>query len=146
MKDLYRRLEIEPESSEQEIATALESKPKLSACANILLNQERRAQYDEIHHVVRTIGILRDRLGLDTGHSWFLENCEDFAPRKGLPFTQKQPGQQAVEAQALEKKQAPPAPSVPPPKPAARSSKTLPLVLAVLGLAAALLLIAWLMS
>jgi len=146
MKDLYYRLGIEPQSSEEEIAAALDTKPELSACAGILLDPERRAQYDETHHTLKTIGLLRHRLGLDTGHSWFLENCADFAPRKSLPFAGKQPGQPAAGAHAHENRQSPPSPVAPPAKPALRSSKALPVALGLIGLVVAILLIAWLMS
>ena len=146
MKDLYYRLGIEPQSSGEEIAAALEAKPELSACAGILLDPERRAQYDETHQILKTIGLLRHRLGLDTGHSWFLENCADFAPRKSLPFAAKQPTQHAAGTPARENRQAPRSTAAPPAKPAARSSKALPVALGLIGLLVAILLIAWLMS
>lgn len=146
MKDLYNRLGIEPQSSAEEVAAALESKPELSAVASILLNPHRRAEYDETHQVLTTIGVLRNRLGLDTGHSWFLRNCRDFAPRKSLPFAQKPPGGRLTEAKPPENTRESPAPSKSASRPPPRASKALPLVLAVVGLAAAVLLIAWLVN
>ena len=145
MKDLYFRLGIEPQSSEQEIAAALESKPELGDCSSILLNPERRAQYDETHHIVKTIGMLRHRLGLDTGHSWFLENCPDFAPRNRVATHQRHTTQQPAEAQPRGERPDHAAPAVPPPKPEAHSSKKLPLALGIIGLVAVVLLLAWLM-
>jgi hypothetical protein len=81
MKDLYRRLGIDPKASSEEVTAALASKPDMSECAPILQHEERRAGYDQAHATVNAIGILRHRLGLDSGESWFLENCPDFAPR-----------------------------------------------------------------
>jgi len=145
MKDLYKRLGIEPQSSAEEVAAALGSKPELGPYAGILLDPERRAQYDETYHIVKTIGMLRNRLGLDTGHSWFLENCPDFAPRKSLPFAQSPPGQHSAEAKPREEiRENPPLPTSRR-KPAERRSKALFGVLGIVGLAAVVLLVAWLM-
>ena len=80
MKDLYAKLGIEPGASNAEVAAALELKPALGACSSILLNPAKRALYDGTHATVKAIGLLRYRLGLDAGPSWFLENYPDFAP------------------------------------------------------------------
>jgi DnaJ-class molecular chaperone len=82
MKDLYHRLGIDPNSSSEEVAAALVSKPALSECASILQDEQKRAGYDQAHATLNAIGILRHRLGLDSFESWFLENCPDFAPRQ----------------------------------------------------------------
>ena len=50
-------------------------------------DENRRDEYDSSCHVLKTIGTLRGRLVLDTGHSWFVENYPDFAQRKGPAFT-----------------------------------------------------------
>jgi hypothetical protein len=81
MKDLYRRLGIDPKASSREVAAALASKPEMGECAPILQDEKRRAGYDQAHATLNAIGILRHRLGLDSDDSWFLENCPDFAPR-----------------------------------------------------------------
>jgi hypothetical protein len=80
MKDLYRRLGIDPKASTGDVAAALASKPEMGECAAILQDPEKRAGYDQAHATLNAIGILRHRLGLGSGDSWFLENCPDFAP------------------------------------------------------------------
>jgi len=141
MKDLYYRLEIDPQASEEEIRAALASKPELSDSSSILLNPARRAEYDETHHTLKTIGLLRHRLGLDTGHSWFLDNCPDFAPRKALPTGRNLAGPPAAGAQRVEEKRDAP-PAAAPPQVATRPGKALPLALGIIGLLATALMIA----
>ncbi len=80
MKDLYRKLGIDPKASTGEITAALAVKPEMREYAPILQDEKRRAGYDQAHATLNTIGILRHRLGLDSGDSWFLANCPDFAP------------------------------------------------------------------
>lgn len=80
MKDLYARLEVQPTANEQELEAALRDKPSMEITAGILLDQEKRARYDRAHATLKAIGVLRQRLRLDTGDSWFLQNCPDFAP------------------------------------------------------------------
>jgi len=80
MKDLYHRLGIDPKAGNDDVTAALASKPAMSECAPILLDEEKRAGYDQAYATLNAIGILRHRLGLDSGESWFLENCPDFAP------------------------------------------------------------------
>jgi len=80
MRDLYRKLGIDPRAGSEEVAAALASRPAMSECAPILLDEKKRAGYDQAHATLNAIGILRHRLGLDSGESWFLENCPDFAP------------------------------------------------------------------
>lgn len=81
MKDLYRKLGIDPKASHEEVAAALESQPDMHHCSPILKDQEKRAAYNQAHATLNAIGILRHRLGLDSEDSWFLENCPHFAPR-----------------------------------------------------------------
>jgi hypothetical protein len=52
----------------------------MNECAPILQDEKKRAGYDQAHATLNAIGILRHRLGLDSGESWFLESCPDFAP------------------------------------------------------------------
>lgn len=82
MKDWYYRLGIDQGASSTEVAAALDLKPELSACAEILLDDEKREGYDEAHATLTAIGVMRHSLGLDSGDSWFLENCADFAPAR----------------------------------------------------------------
>jgi len=81
MKDLYLQLGIDPNASPADIKVALQAKPELSDSASILLDEQRRAAYRRLVTTIRTIGLLRDRLGLDADRSWFVESCPDFAPR-----------------------------------------------------------------
>ena len=80
MKDLYRKLGIDQDAAGAEVAAALKLKPQFDDFGSILLDADRRAAYDGVHATVKAIGVLRHRLGLDSGDSWFLENCADFAP------------------------------------------------------------------
>ena len=80
MKDLYARLDVQPNADEQELEAALRDEPGMETAAAILLDQEKRARYDRAHATLKAIGVLRQRLRLDTGDSWFLQNCPDFAP------------------------------------------------------------------
>jgi len=86
MKDLYKVLGVEPHSGAEEIKAALEQKPDLAEYSAILLNEDRRDEYDGARHTLKIIGTLRGRLGLDTGHSWFVENYPDFSLRQGPAF------------------------------------------------------------
>lgn len=81
MKDWYHRLGVDPGASSTEVAAALDLKPELSVCAEILLDDEKREEYDQVYTTLTAIGVMRHSLGLDSG-SWFLENCADFAPAR----------------------------------------------------------------
>jgi len=81
MKDLYRNLGIDPNASREEVTAALELKPDMNECAPILLDEEKRTAYNQARGTVKTIGILRHRLNLDSEDSWFLKDSPDFAPR-----------------------------------------------------------------
>jgi len=81
MKNLYHILGVDPKASQEEVAAALELKPETEKFAPILLNEEKRAAYNQAHATLSAIGILRHRLGLDSGESWFLEDCPDFSPK-----------------------------------------------------------------
>jgi hypothetical protein len=138
MKDLYLQLGIAPTSAIEEITAALESKPELSDCSRILLDEDRRAGYDEGHHTLKTIGVLRQRLGLDTGHSWFLENHPDFSLRKSPAFS-------PPPAQPRQASPAPPPPSAGRSKPAADPNRRMTLIFGLIGLIAVLLVVAYFM-
>ena len=79
MKDLYRKLELEPTATRDEIAAALEKHPDLNAYSAILLDEERRALYDRSHQVLKLIGTLRFRLDLDKSDAWFIKRHSDYA-------------------------------------------------------------------
>lgn len=79
MKDLYRKLEIEPAATKDEIAAALEAHPDLQAYSAILLDEDKRSRYDRVHDVLKVIGTLRFKLGLDKSDTWFITHYSDFA-------------------------------------------------------------------
>ena len=79
MRDLYKRLEIEPTASREEIVAALEAHPDLAGYSAILLDEERRAVYDGVHSTLKMIGTLRFRLDLDKSDAWFIQHYRDFA-------------------------------------------------------------------
>lgn len=81
MKDLYLQLGINPDASHSDIEAAFERRPELAESRVILLNESRRAAYNRTVSTMRSIGMLRHRLGLDNNNSWFVDNCPDFAPR-----------------------------------------------------------------
>jgi len=81
MKDLYRQLSLDSSASRAEVEAALQSRPELGEAAEVLLNDSRRAVYNRAASTIRSIGMLRHRLGLDNDQTWFVESCPDFAPR-----------------------------------------------------------------
>ena len=80
MKDLYAELKVQPTADEQELAAVLQNHPGAESMEAILLDRGKRARYDRAHATLKSIGALRQRLKLDTGDSWFLQHCPDFAP------------------------------------------------------------------
>lgn len=92
MKDLYRKLELDPTATGDEIAAALEKHPELGAYSAILLDEDRRALYDRSHRVLKLIGTLRFRLDLDKSDSWFIVRHSDFAimPKPALTGAPKE--------------------------------------------------------
>lgn len=84
MKDFYSALSIAPDASEREVEAALEAHPEMSAYSVILLSSEKRALYNRAHTTLEMIGKLRHRLRIDTGKSWFVDNCPDFAPKQNV--------------------------------------------------------------
>ncbi len=81
MKDLYLQLGLDPNANSADIEAALQAKPDLSEAAAVLLNESRRAAYNRTVSTIRSIGMLRHRLGLDADSTWFVETCPDFSPR-----------------------------------------------------------------
>jgi hypothetical protein len=143
MKDFYSSLGVDPRASKEEVATALKLHPELSGFSGILHNEGKRAVYDRTHDALKMIGLLRHRLGLDSGDSWFLQTCPDFAPRARLAKTAAKPiepvsdaippGVKAEVARREEMK----------PGPAAGSRRLVPFLLAGLIAVILLLLIAY---
>jgi hypothetical protein len=84
MQDLYLQLGIDPAASAADIEAAIAAKPELEAAAQILQNERRRAAYQRTVLTLRSIGMLRHRLGLDNDDTWFVQSCADFAPRLHL--------------------------------------------------------------
>ncbi|MDZ4730038.1 MAG: hypothetical protein SH820_08870 [Xanthomonadales bacterium] len=80
MKDLYLQLGINPDAGKNDIEAAMVEHPELADVAAILLNESKRATYNRTVSTIRSIGMLRHRLGLDNENSWFVEHCPDFAP------------------------------------------------------------------
>lgn len=87
MKDLYRKLELEPTATPGEIAAALEKHPELNTYSAILLDEDRRSLYDRAHHVLKLIGTLRFQLDLDKSDTRFIEHHSDFAIMPKPKFT-----------------------------------------------------------
>ena len=95
---MYSSLGIDAKASREEVAAALQLKPGSGASPAILLDEEKRSAYDRAHETLKTIGMLRHRLGLDSGDSWFLETCPDFAPRSRTAKAPAKPGEPEPEA------------------------------------------------
>jgi hypothetical protein len=89
-------LGIDRKASAEEVQAALELKPGLRDDATILLNAQKRALYDSAHSTLKLIGELRFRLDLDSGRSWFLEHCPDYAFRKNAARSSQSPGQDGI--------------------------------------------------
>jgi hypothetical protein len=98
LKDLYAKLGIDRGASAAEIQAAFAARPELSEYSTILLHEEKRAVYDSAHSTLKMIGALRLRLGLDSGPSWFLENCLDYAPRPKMAKSPQDAGERTEAA------------------------------------------------
>lgn len=97
MKDLYCKLGIERNATAEKVAAALDLKPEMSVYAPILLDKEKRAEYDRTHAALSAIGELRQQLGLNSGNTGFVEAYPDFAPRRR---TASSAGRGPVDAEA----------------------------------------------
>jgi len=98
MKNLYHMLNIDPNASAEQIAAALQLKPEMGVYAPILLDESRRSVYDRAHATLSVIGLLRHRLGLYSGDSWFQQNYPTYVPR----LRQRQPQQEPEGAKSPE--------------------------------------------
>ena len=80
MIDLYRRLNVSPDSDAASVDAALpHADPATREAAQmILLNQRRRAVYDRNRQVLVTIGQLRARLGINYSRFWSRALYGDF--------------------------------------------------------------------
>ncbi|SHE38988.1 hypothetical protein SAMN02745148_00324 [Modicisalibacter ilicicola DSM 19980] len=82
MRDLYKRLNIGPFASDEEVATAVEAcqHTALKSEALAVLNvKARREEYDRLHGLLCDIGRLRARLGLTHGANWQGDVANDFS-------------------------------------------------------------------
>jgi hypothetical protein len=144
MKDFYAKLGIDQGATQSEVAAALQSRPELSACSSILLNGEKRAVYDRAHMALKAIGQLRHKLGLDSGDSWFLQNCADYVPRQRSAVTVEKPvaaaGNPAPRQAPSEAAQSAIAPARPAARPVLRPLVVLAIAAIVLAIAAFILL------
>ena len=82
MRDLYKRLNIDPLASHAEVAAAIEAcrHTALKTEAVAVLNvKARRDEYDRLHGLLCDIGGLRARLGLTHGANWQGDVANDFS-------------------------------------------------------------------
>lgn len=82
MRDLYQRLELPSDASDQGIQRAIDAchHNALKADARVVLGDpERREEYDALHDTLRDIGLLRARLGLTHGAFWQDNTANDFS-------------------------------------------------------------------
>jgi hypothetical protein len=145
MKDLYARLGIGPDASAGEVVEAGQASPEAGACAQVLADATQRAAYDRAYSTLKSIGILRHRLGLDSGESWFLSRYPDFAPRfrsaiatgkAKVEATQTRTMPQVATIEDTRSKAKPGAA-----QPAAKSNRLVPILVAVVVVALIVILI-----
>ena len=82
MRDLYRRLDLPQDASQEAIRSAIEAcqHSALKADAQMVLQVEsRRGEYDALHATLSDIGLLRARLGLTHGAYWQDSVANDFS-------------------------------------------------------------------
>jgi hypothetical protein len=80
MKDLYAGLGLEPDVRDEELARVIAEQDEAADARAVLLNRQRRADYDHCWATLRAIGKLRQRLKLDSEPTWFTRECGDFIP------------------------------------------------------------------
>lgn len=82
MRDLYQRLSVSPQASDEELQQAV------ARCSNSALRQDaeavfamdkRRGDYNRAHATLNDIGQLRARLGLTHGAHWQGDVANDFS-------------------------------------------------------------------
>ncbi len=82
MRDLYKRLGVEPSADDATLAAAIEAcnNSALKADAAAVLNVgARRDAYDDLHGMLSELGRLRARLGLTHGAHWRGDVANDFS-------------------------------------------------------------------
>lgn len=135
MKDLYARLGISPDASAGEVVESGQASPEAGACAQVLADTTQRAAYDRAYFTLKSIGILRHRLGLDSGESWFLSHYPDFAPRfrsaiaTGKAKVEATQTRNMPQVATIEDTRSIPKPDAS--KPAAKSTRLVPILAAV---------------
>jgi curved DNA-binding protein CbpA len=91
VKDLYKRLGIEPGASTLQIREAISSPVAtadtmaLAAAEFVLLDPKRRAVYDRTHRVLTTVGGLRSHMGLNFKTFWARGKLRDFTYELAAP-------------------------------------------------------------
>jgi len=83
MKDLYRRLGIEPyanrpDAIQRAISRQEDDKATARAASHILLVNRRKRVYDRTHRALTGVGQLRANLGLTLGEGWLASKASDF--------------------------------------------------------------------
>jgi hypothetical protein len=81
MKDLYKRLNINENASQQQIEQALlhcEDEQIKEDGAYVLLNAARRMVYDRNHRTLKLIGALRERMVLNNTPHWNIQEYGDY--------------------------------------------------------------------
>ncbi len=97
MKNLYLQLGLDPHASPTDIEEALRAKPELADAAAVLLDESRRSAYNRAVTTLTSIGMLRNRLGLDADQTWFVKTCPDFAPRLNMrKYVPPNPGAEEI--------------------------------------------------
>ena len=95
MKDLYKRLGLDPSASPEQVRAAIESPAgavepaDLESARDVLLDPNRRAVYDRTRRVLTTIGHLRAHLGLNYKTFWARGRLKDFTYDLSPPATGK---------------------------------------------------------
>ncbi len=81
MRDLYKKIGLNPSSSIDSIEASFE-KIKNQNIKNdvgtVLLNNNNKMHYDQVHKVLTNIGKLRSQLGLNYGDNWNGTEANDF--------------------------------------------------------------------
>lgn len=82
MRDLYKRLGVDKQASDEEISMAIEACQHTalkSEAAVVLEGKPRRDEYDRLHGLLCDLGRLRARLGLTHGQYWRGSVANDFS-------------------------------------------------------------------
>ena len=81
MRDLYKRLELPPDATENQVLNRLAAvdDETREAATLVLLDSRRRVIYDRNHRVLSTIGTLRSHLAMNLKPFWARSGCGDFS-------------------------------------------------------------------